>query len=293
MRHPALAFLAAGALLFAATHWWAPPPALLPAEALGDGALGDESLLLREAFALGLDDSPPVRDRLRQLGAALELAGAGDGLVREARAVGLQRSDPIVRRHLVELLRLAAATPRTPPDEAALQAYYAIHAARFAVPERVRLTQIYLSPARRGGAAAADADALLRRLRQAELDEDAAIALGDGLGRAGARLGPLSRDALGRTLGAAFATAAFALPDGDWHGPLPSAYGWHVVRVDERLPAAVPELARVHGRVVHAQMRQRGEAQLGEALAALRAGAAAARDTGAAGVLAEPLEGTP
>ena len=36
-----------------------------------------------------------------------------------------------------------------------------------------------------------------------------------------------------RELGTAFSTAVFELPVGDWHGPIESGYGVHLVRVEE------------------------------------------------------------
>lgn len=265
MSRPALRFLAAGALLFATVQWLAPPPPSVP---WSPGGGDDEALLLREALALGLDDSRPVRGWLAQVAATLALADGADAerLLDEARAVGLDRSDAVVRRHLADLVRLAAATSRTPPDDAALRAYLGRHAARFALSARVRLTQVFLS-ARRGAAARAEADTALARLRAG----DDPIALGDPLGHAGTRLGPLSQPALARRLGAQLAAAVFAVPDdGVWHGPLPSAYGWHLVRIDGRLPAEVPDLPRVRSRVLHAYLRDQGAAQLAGALAALR-----------------------
>ncbi|MDX2167374.1 MAG: peptidylprolyl isomerase [Deltaproteobacteria bacterium] len=268
-RQRALHFLVGGALLLAGVRLCAPPPPLPPVL----DSSSDDALLLREALALRLDDSRTVRGRLVELAASLALAAPGDraGLEREARALGLERSDPVLQRHMVELVRLAAGAPRQPPDEATLRAYYAAHAARFATPERLRLTQIYLSPARRGAQASADAAALLARLDAGTLTAEAAVALGDGLGSVAPQIGPLSRDELGRRLGASFADAAFALPPGEWRGPIASSYGLHLVRVDAHLPAARPDLARVRGRVLHAYLRERGAAQLRGALAALRA----------------------
>lgn len=265
---PALHFLLAGGLLFGALRAL---PAHRAAPAVGP-ARGDDALLLEEALALRLDDSPTVRARLVELAQTLDLAGP-DPAAREraARRLGLERSDPVLQRHMIELVRLAASFARRPPDEAALREYYAAHAQRCATPERVRLTQIYLSSARRGAAASADAEALLARLRSAALDADAAAELGDSFGRAGARLGASSHDALARTFGAAFAAAVFAQPVGEWRGPIASSYGLHLVRVEAHLPAEVPELDRVRSRVLHAYLRERGAGQLRDTLAALRA----------------------
>ena len=179
----ALRCLAAGALLFAAAHYWparglaTPPPAALERDRSDDG------LLLREAFALGLPDQRTVAAvwsawRNRSACAAGDDAGE---LEHQARAMGLEHSDPVVRRHLTELTRLAASSPPAAdlPDEAMLRAYYAAHGAAFVVPERVRLTHVYFSRAQRGAAATDDAAAAL-----AAIQRDGGVqAAGDGFAR--------------------------------------------------------------------------------------------------------------
>jgi hypothetical protein len=266
-RRPTLHFILAGGLLFGALRAL-PARDHTPLAALRDG--NDDALLLHEALALRLDDTRTVRGRLVELAESLGLAGADPtAREREARALGLERSDPVLQRHMIELMRLAAGSTRRPPDEATLRTYYQTHAARFASPERVQLTQIYLSPARRGAAAASDAAALLARLRSGG-DADAALELGDSFGRVGPHLGASSRAELARTFGAAFADVVFAQPAGEWRGPIASSYGLHLVRVETHLPAEVPDLARVRSRVLHAYLRERGADQLRDALAALR-----------------------
>ena len=266
---PALRFVAAGALLFAAAHWSTPRSAAPPPLAV-DSDRTDDGLLLREAFALGLADTRTVRGRLVMLAQSLGLAADDDpsGLENEARAIGLERSDPVVRRHLIELTRLAAGAPPPSalPDAATLRAYYAAHAEHYAVSERVRLTQVYFSRARRGDAAVQDAAAVVEPLRHGTAD---AATLGDGFSR-GQAVGPATRDALAREFGPAFAEAAFAAPLGTWSGPLPSSYGTHVVRVEQRLPGAVPSFESVRGRVLHAYLRERGAQRLQDSLALLR-----------------------
>ena len=155
-------FTAAGALLFIAARWWAPGPASLPVEVASTaGDRSDDALLLRAAYAAGLSHSRTVRGRLVNLAQSLGLADESDtnDLEREARAIALDQSDPVVRRHLVDLMTLAASAPPLSerPDEAALRAYYAAHADAYAIPERVQLTHVYFSRARRGASATADA----------------------------------------------------------------------------------------------------------------------------------------
>ena len=48
--------------------------------------------------------------------------------------------------------------------------------------------------------------------------------------------------------GDGFFAAVAALPRGDWQGPVPSAFGRHLVRVEELEPALTPPFEEVQGR---------------------------------------------
>ena len=274
MRAPALRFAVAGALLFVAYDRWAPTTHPLPAAPALAVAGGDEDALLFEvALAAELDRTDPlVRDRLRTLARFLALAPDTDddtALEREARALGLVRSDPVIRRHLVDLMRLTATSlpAAALPDEQALRAYYAAHVDAYALPPRVRLTHVYLSRDRRGTAVEHDAAALSAALRGRGLD--AAAGLGDGFAR-GTVIGPATPAELARTFGAGFAEAVAALPTGGWSAPIPSAYGLHLVWIEDRLAAAPPPFEAVRNQVLHAWLRDRRADQLAAALATLR-----------------------
>jgi parvulin-like peptidyl-prolyl isomerase len=51
--------------------------------------------------------------------------------------------------------------------------------------------------------------------------------------------------------GAGFAGDVLALAGDDWAGPVASAYGLHLVRIDERVPTRLPQLAEVRQQVEH------------------------------------------
>jgi len=235
----------------------------------------DEAVLLREAFAREFDRRDPVvRERLIQLGRYLGLASGGSDEVieREARALGLQRSDEVVRRHLVEMMRLAAAkpVPADLPDDAALQAYYAANAARYAQPERIGFSHVYLSAERRGDRLDADARALLAELRRSAADPAAAPARGDPFARAAAV--PLASLAdIDRAFGTGFADALAELPERTWSGPIRSAYGLHLVWIDARAAAAVPPIEAVRSRVLHQYLDEHSQARMRERLRTWRA----------------------
>jgi hypothetical protein len=235
----------------------------------------DEEILLREALAHGFDrQDKVVRERLQALGRDLALAPAEDAvaLERAARALGLHHSDPLIRRHLADMMRLVAAKPMPGdmPDAVEQQAYLDTHAAAFALPARLTLTHVYLSRERRGAKVGADARAMLADLRTHNVVPGAAAAgFGDPFVR-GTRSRRVSQATLARNFGAAFATEVFALPEGAWVGPVESLYGLHLVYVEQRVPGAPAYLAAVRPRIIHSLLRERAESRLNERLADLR-----------------------
>jgi hypothetical protein len=237
----------------------------------------DEEMLHREALAAGLDRTDPlVRDRLARLGRFLDTTGAGVGAIledatyeEEARRFGLAERDVVIRRHLIQAMSLALArlAPEDLPTEAELEAHLAAHPERFERPARAQLSHVYLARARRPTPAAA-AELRQKLVRDGVAPDDAA-AYGDPF-----LYGAEIADALPRLdtiFGPGFAAAVAAAPLATWVGPVPSSYGLHLVWVHDREPAALPALAAVRSRVVHALLEERRQARLRERMAALRA----------------------
>lgn len=256
-RPPALRFALLGGLLFATVRATAPVPLAPTAPPSVDRADLD---LVDRALLAGVDRSATARARLVALGRDLRLADDNDpvALERQARALGLTRSDPVLRHHLGDLLTLAAATVPSSdlPDEATLRAYHARRVAAWTTPPRVRFTHVYLSRAQRGAAVERDAAETLAGLRARGVAPADAAGRGDPFAR-GARVGPLDDAAVAALFGPTFAARLPTLPAGQWAGPLDSPYGLHLVWVEAYLPAAAPPFERVRGQVLHAWLRER------------------------------------
>jgi len=270
-RHAAARFAAIGALLFALAHWFAADLGSPPAAGSG-GTTADEQVLLQAALARGLDrDDPVVQARLlHNMRFLTEPSADSAALYREALRLGMADSDLIVRRRLIERMRLLLQAPAfdSEPGEAELRAYLDRNAARFAEPARVRLSHIFLSPARRGGALASDAHALLHQLGRDEPDRVAE--LGDAL-PVPRYFSAASQQDLARVFGATFADRVFALEPRRWHGPVASPYGAHLVWVHERISAAPARLDVVRSAVRAALLDERADAALQAGLRGLRA----------------------
>ena len=113
------------------------------------------------------------------------------------------------------------------------------------------------------------AGAVAARLRREHAAPAEAPALGDAFWL-GADVA-LSEPELDRVFGPGFAARVRALPPRQWSEPIPSAYGTHVVRIDEREPGRLPALAEVRARARRGLEAERAARRLEVRMAALRA----------------------
>lgn len=185
-------------------------------------------------------------------------------LVREARARGLHRADPIVRRRLAQAMRFVledADRPADPGDEV-LDEWRRAHAEDYRRPARRGFTQVFVA----GSDAAAEARA--RELAEELRGGADPTSLGDALAH-GPRQPPASIETIAGRYGDAFARAVEAAPLDRWV-PVASSLGWHVIRIDEERPGSLPELARIRERVLADWRVQERAARLEAGMQGLR-----------------------
>lgn len=212
----------------------------------------DEQRLLREALRLGLDRSDPVvRRRLVQNLRFVRAEPAGDeaALLDEALALGMATRDLVARRRLVQAMeeRLAAGVSVSAQEA---RAYAAAHPQRYGGIARVSFEQVFVD----GGKAGADARAAELAVQLAR-EPDAAPA-GDAF-LLGARFTARSQADLARSFGAEFARAALQAPVGGWTGPLRTPYGLHFLRVNSVERGGEVDLAAVQRQARYALLQER------------------------------------
>lgn len=253
VREPLLHFVLAGVLLFGAYAW-------LNRGAPGTGGNAAPTVHITASEVTWLQETwarqrqrEPTREELR--GLVTEFLKE-ELLAREARAMGLDQDDIIVRRRLAQKMEfLVQDTSRLiEPTEEDLHRFFAANAERFETEARVSFTHLYFSPDRRKDAAA-DATKALAELADGNKNVGAAE-LSDRL-----LLDAEFRDANEQTVaglfGKEFARAVFALQTGAWQGPIASGYGLHLVRVSEVRPATRREFAEVKVKVLEHWREQR------------------------------------
>jgi peptidyl-prolyl cis-trans isomerase C len=163
-------------------------------------------------------------------------------LYREALAMGLDDGDTVIERRLAQKLEMLARsliTPADPTDEI-LQAWLADNSEQFRAPDLYTITHIFFDPDKRGETTLDDAQTALNKLK--ELNEVAAdfADYGDRF--------MLQNHYPGRTelqlrklFGSGFVEQIVDLQPGEWHGPVLSGYGVHLVLVNDVMLA--PQLS--------------------------------------------------
>ena len=174
---------------------------------------------------------------------------------REALAMGLDQDDPMVRRRMrMKLEFMIQDLSAQHASDDALGNFLRQNPDRFREELQLTFRQVYLNPDHRPDLEG-DAGRLLALLG----DGSAPQALGDQtLIPRDYRLA--SEREIARGFGDDFARQIASLPVGDWNGPIDSPFGAHLVKVDARIEARVPELAEIRDEVLReylAENRQR------------------------------------
>ncbi|WP_152025168.1 peptidyl-prolyl cis-trans isomerase [Congregibacter litoralis] len=185
---------------------------------------------------------------------ALELKGLLDDYIREeianreALALGFAANDPVVRRRLRQkyesfMDQFAASVE---PSEDELQQWYETRMTDYSEDARYSLRHRFFSSDRREDARG-DAASALAGLAPA--DPEADPALGDALAMP-QRYEDTRETELASRFGQGFTDSLSALPEGRWSGPVPSAYGYHLVFIESVRARAQPPLGAVRAAVL-------------------------------------------
>jgi PPIC-type PPIASE domain len=261
LKDPLLHFVVAGAILFAGYELinrdQIHPSATGPVH-IGEG----EVRWLKETFA-NQWQRPPTETELRGLVAGFleeEL------FAREAKALGLDQNDTIVRRRLAQKLTfLIDDTSRiVEPVDEVLRRFYDANAERFQTEARVSFTQLFFNPEKRQHA---ESDARAALMSISATGASGAAAMGDAILLEN-EFHEVDEQTVSNAFGADFARAIFLLKPGSWAGPVKSGYGVHLVRVTDLRPSTLRPFEHVRPKILeewrHQQETEAKAAYLGK-----------------------------
>ncbi len=199
-----------------------------------------------------------------------------EALVREARALGLDREDELVRRRLVqqmEFLVEGASGGAIEISQAELEAAYRARAEELREPATVRFAHVFVAPGDSPGedpAAFERATRLRERLDRERIGFEEALAQGDrflydriyvdrNLDEVRSHFG----DGMAETL------AGLPVEPRRWSGPHRSDHGWHLVLLTARRESRLPPLGEIESALRAELLREAQDRALERGVAAI------------------------
>ncbi len=202
----------------------------------------------------------------QELDAMVESHVREEVFYREAMAMGLDQNDPMVRRRMrMKLEFMLEDLSGQDANDEVLRDFLNQNPERFRDEVQVSFRQVYLNPDQHPELET-DAHRLLSRLNSGGDPE----ALGDRT------LMPLTyqlapQREVARDFGDQFAGEIASMPAGEWRGPVYSPFGAHLVKIDSRADARLPELAEIRDEVLREYLADKREQQKNLAYEKLRA----------------------
>lgn len=186
-------------------------------------------------------------------------------LMREAERLGLGEDDTIIRRRLAQKMRFIIEDADAPnlPEDSELKLWFETNIEMFKTPETRSFSHIYISPEEHGDNLDEKTKSILSDLSGDDVNW---TALGDPFMLKRAFKG-LSAVETTRLFGPTFSNGLQDLKGTMWQGPVESAFGLHIVRLDKVTPALTPNFEDVREDV---QKAWREEAQLSANQTALK-----------------------
>jgi len=245
VRQPLVQFLVLGTVFYGLYAWRG-----------GSGAGEPDKVILVTAVEVSRLDAA-WRARWNRAPTQEELTGIVKDYVQEialyrhAVAMGLDQNDAVVRRMLGrKLLGLAQNLLEfsLAPTDQDLRTYFDENVERYQPPDLITITTLFIDPDKRGDETLEDAQAILDTLRSLGRPTDGVAAHGDPF-MLQSYYPQKSNAEIARLFGQGFSGPVFDLAPGEWHGPVLSGYGVHLVYVHQLVESPAPDFADVQEQV--------------------------------------------
>lgn len=190
--------------------------------------------LLKESFRKTWNRDPTGKE----LKASVENFVMDEIFFKEAVEMGLDKTDPAVKRRLRQIMELMLDDFATIyPTEVQLRKYLSDHPEKFRRDSRISFQHVYFPMEDKEKAVSF----LIRLQKSLSIDERSAA----NLLMIPNEFDDESEREIERLFGKYFTGNVFELETGNWHGPVESAYGWHLVNVSNRIKGEVPDLNEI------------------------------------------------
>jgi len=149
--------------------------------------------------------------------------------------------------------------PQKLPSEADLKIWFQDNIDRFVQPATRSFSHIYMSPDKHGSNLEAHAQDLLAQLQNAQIATDWRT-LGDPFIMK-KNYETVSQADARRLFGPDFAKGLFSAPSQSWHGPVDSAFGRHLIRIETTTDGQAPTFDTVREQVENLWREEAGRAK--------------------------------
>lgn len=190
---------------------------------------------------------PPASEDIDNL---IQSAVREEVYYREALAMGLDKDDSVIRRRLQQKLEFITSDllDDSKATDTQLTEYLQAHPDNFRTEMLFSFSQVYFNPDKHPDTLDSDVEKLLKQLSSTVQKVDPS-SLGD-ITMLEHSFSAVSASELARILGEDFVSQIKTLTPGSWQGPIQSSYGIHLVLINERVDAHLPELADIREAVL-------------------------------------------
>jgi hypothetical protein len=167
-------------------------------------------------------------------------------LYQESLKMGLDKNDVIIRRRLAQKLRFLQEDLIKPaePSIEELDIYFNENIDKYIAEELITMTQIFFDPDERDEATLSDAENTINVLKKMDITDIELADYGDNFMLQNYYPGHTQIE-IAKLFGNDFAQSVMVLKPGEWHGPILSGYGAHLVYISERIEPEQPILTEV------------------------------------------------
>jgi len=182
----------------------------------------------------------------RELKNAMDAYVHNEILYHEALVKGMDREDPRVRMALIQKMQMLLAGQADAQGIAKneLESFYALRKEQYKTPAKLSIKQVFFKDQN----STAQAKDLLLKFNETDptdltLQESGDVTMLDNI------LTAVTAQDLEKQFGTDFTAEVLSRPPNQWTGPIRSGFGWHIVKVFDRIPGRIPELAEVREKV--------------------------------------------
>ncbi|WP_170558139.1 peptidyl-prolyl cis-trans isomerase [Ruegeria atlantica] len=246
LREPLFHFILIGVAIFGWFAWVSPQEEIV--EITDTITIDSDDVALLENRFQNSWNRPPTEDELKAL---VDATVREEVLVREARKLGLDQGDQVIRARLAQKMDFLteAIAASVEPEPQVLQSFLEENPERFTTPPKIAFDQVYLGEN-------PGSEAIESAIEAANTSQDWSEIGWTTLLPKSMPLTTLR--VVDANFGAGFSSALDDLEPGNWSGPVQSAYGIHIVRVTETQEPVLPNLEEIRDAVVLEWRREAG-----------------------------------